>query len=490
MLRKKARPLAIALLGALVAVLLLPGIHPACAQQLGRLEHWQLESVAPVVLRDTAFAGKAFVVVQSSLPTLRFASNLAIFGDRSEPGRGAYLLIVDPRRQILTVSADGFRDLTIDLPALQPRETVGYAVEPAPRSVASGRGTLTVTSEPLGARITSFGGLPADQETPYTFDDIPAQAYALVLEKEKYEPLDTVLVVAPGAEVTQRLRLTPTFGFVRLRANRRARLQLDGTAVLWRPGDALDVPAGTHTVSLAMDHFEPFDTTVTVTPGDTVDLGIRLQRARTALTVRSSPDSARVIIDGEDVGLTPYAGALEAGRTYRVRLEREGHLPFEENVFVRADGPEEQRVLLQPFEARAPGGGVAFANVRLDRQGDQATITYDLLGRDGKKHRVELVFVDPAGEEVRPVDLDRVSGDIGKGIRPGSGKRIVWRVEAPRDLGVRLQVAPQRRSPLLYVLGGVAVAGGGTAAALLLSGGGSGEGGGATSVAPPPGRPQ
>ncbi|MBI5495531.1 MAG: protein kinase [Deltaproteobacteria bacterium] len=54
--------------------------------------------------------------------------------------------------------------------------------------------------------------------------------------------------------------------------------------------------------------------------------------ATAQLSVRSVPPGARVFLDGDPVGATPWARAVERGRTFHVRLELPGHEPVSETV--------------------------------------------------------------------------------------------------------------------------------------------------------------
>jgi hypothetical protein len=80
---------------------------------------------------------------------------------------------------------------------------------------------------------------------------------------------------------------------------------------------------------------------------------------------------------------------------------------------------------------KTPAGRVA--NVRVERTpGEVVTVSYDLLSDDPQA--VFLVSLVVSRDEGKTFDLKpkSVSGDVGSGVRPGSGKKIVW--QAGKDV--------------------------------------------------------
>jgi PKD repeat protein len=148
--------------------------------------------------------------------------------------------------------------------------------------------------------------------------------------------------------------------------------------------------------------------------------------------------------------------------------------------------------------ALAQAHGEVVRNVQLEQEDGRVVVSYDLTGT-AKKYNVDLLLSTDGGQNFQPLPL-QVTGDVGKGIRPGAGKEIVWMVldDFPEGLAgeqYRLQVAAKKQGGkgLLYLVGGAIVAGGGATVALLL--GGSGENGDpppdppSSGIPTPPGRP-
>ncbi|MCG2759234.1 MAG: formylglycine-generating enzyme family protein [Desulfobacteraceae bacterium] len=70
-------------------------------------------------------------------------------------------------------------------------------------------------------------------------------------------------------------------------------------------------------------------------------------------------------------------------------------------------------------------------NVRMEQVGDDVHIYYDLRG-DADKYNVTVRGSSDGGRNYR-LPMKTVSGDVGKDVLPGSGKRIIWK--ALKDAG-------------------------------------------------------
>jgi len=135
-------------LGVIVRVLLLCNVFPVHAQQFKEFLITP-DDGPPVMFRE--YVDKAVVIVQSSLMNLRFESTLGIVADRSEPERGIYHLVLEPRGQLLTVKAVGFQEGKVTLTGLEARVVRYYRVEPAP-ATADPQASETRTVQPGGSR--------------------------------------------------------------------------------------------------------------------------------------------------------------------------------------------------------------------------------------------------------------------------------------------------------------------------------------------------
>lgn len=321
------------------------------------------------------------------------------------------------RSSILTVNAEG--------------EVIGFRYNNEPAT-----GTITVFTEPSKALVES----PLEntsQTAPVQFEDVPGGQHEFTIRKEAYQSLDTTLAVLPYQTRKDTIRLTPTFGYLRVEANPKT-IEIDGVEYSPSEQGHIRVEAGKHVVTLTRQYHQTYDTTLTVAPGQTEVVSTELQRKRTPFRVFSDPSGAAVVIDGDTVGTTPFLTTREAGRAYALRLDAERYVPSERmNIFVEADTVVEREVTLSPVEIQAKGDEVSIDNVRADRSEGLVTITYDLVGEPDETYEVAL-SVSGRGGDLTETDSEAVRGAIGENIAPGPDKKIYWRKALPEGAALQL----------------------------------------------------
>ncbi|HDQ44448.1 MAG TPA: hypothetical protein ENN17_02965 [bacterium] len=79
--------------------------------------------------------------------------------------------------------------------------------------------------------------------------------------------------------------------------------------------------------------------------------------------------------------------------------------------------------LIDPLPAQNP----SVRNVTFEQAGDDIVVRYILAGESGRKYNVKLSLSDDFGMSFPIVPLS-VEGDVGRDVRPGAGKQIVWRL--------------------------------------------------------------
>ncbi|HXX66257.1 MAG TPA: PEGA domain-containing protein [Polyangiaceae bacterium] len=126
------------------------------------------------------------------------------------------------------------------------------------------------------------------------------------------------LTAADRALVTGRLKdLTGKTGWLSVRvAEPGANVEVDGHSIGVSPVPALlRVPVGPHVVRVTKDGFTPVETRGDISADGKQVVDITLVRAATQghLIVQSTGESVRVLIDGVDVGVTPWEGDVAPG---------------------------------------------------------------------------------------------------------------------------------------------------------------------------------
>lgn len=68
--------------------------------------------------------------------------------------------------------------------------------------------------------------------------------------------------------------------------------------------------------------------------------------------------------------------------------------------------------------------GQNISNVDANQEGKAIAITYDL----GEKSNISLYVSNNNGKDKRLIPTEYVTGDVGKGIKPGKSKKMLWKV--------------------------------------------------------------
>ncbi|MGL5677598.1 MAG: PEGA domain-containing protein [Cellulosilyticaceae bacterium] len=126
-------------------------------------------------------------------------------------------------------------------------------------------------------------------------------------------------------------------------------VQIDGT--LYGKDEVIQLPMGTHTVEVQAEGYMPWTQQVVLTE-PMMELQVQLQPLAVVpeeegtsegtnaqavegykVNITTEPGDAKVYIDGESKGKTPYSTTLPLGE-YRVILEKEGYEPYETSIIL------------------------------------------------------------------------------------------------------------------------------------------------------------
>ncbi len=205
-----------------------------------------------------------------------------------------------------------------------------------------------VISSPPGAAVTFDGILR--ETTPVTIEVLPSDPpdHTLVLEMDGYETWTSSFLGNPPGGTTETINadLTPlhtTGGISVISDPAGATASLDGSAIQTTPCTFTNVTAGSHTITISRDGYQPFSSVVEVTPGSTATVSVTLVPVTSggALTVTSFPPGAAIILNDIAMGTTPARFAALSPGSYTVRLILPGFSPYRGTVEITA-GRESQ----------------------------------------------------------------------------------------------------------------------------------------------------
>lgn len=138
-----------------------------------------------------------------------------------------------------------------------------------------------------------------------------------------------------------------------------AEVLLNGKSIGQTPlSKPIRLDPGRHSLEVRKDGFEPMSIEVTSSSGAQLAVRAALAPSPAMLRVDCEPEKARVFVDGVVVGECPFSGEVEPG-TRLVRIETDGHEPFEQSVEALAAETAAVTAELKPEAEKSPKTPVA-----------------------------------------------------------------------------------------------------------------------------------
>ncbi len=131
--------------------------------------------------------------------------------------------------------------------------------------------------------------------------------------------------------ISVRLQTTP----VRVSIEVDGRLVHEGDTPFWLQ----DLEQGPHKLHIQAEGYKPLERTITFGRNDDkrpIVVQLHPEKTGTEVEVKSEPGGAQLFVDGRMVDQTPARAKVKAGRR-KLRLEKQGYLPWEGEVDVTAD---------------------------------------------------------------------------------------------------------------------------------------------------------
>ncbi|QSZ65999.1 DUF3344 domain-containing protein [Methanofollis aquaemaris] len=223
-----------------------------------------------------------------------------------------------------------------------------YADASAPVTVAEGKtavihldlttltGSLAVTSSPAGATIF-IDGADTGETTDTTLDGIAVGEHTVTLKMEGYRDVFAEVTIRHDETTYLHLDLEAAVGCIAVTSTPEdAAIFLDGEETGKTTNAILEnVAIGEHTVTVTKSGYMDASTTVIVVDNETVSVEFTLAEPSGNIAVTSSPDGARVFLDGEDTGeQTNTTLTRVSPGEHLVTVSLEGYLEAEETVTV------------------------------------------------------------------------------------------------------------------------------------------------------------
>lgn len=227
-----------------------------------------------------------------------------------------------------------------------------------------------------------------------------------------------------------------------------AAVTIGGKAMGITPLVIRDLPAGDYTAEVSMRGYARMPLSWKINSERPMALHTALDSNHGVLQLTSTPSRAKVIVDGEEVGLTPCSLVREEGQ-YVVRLERSDCNPVERNVRIvsRKKGNMHIRLGQKPGSVRVtsqPAGAEIFINgvkrgvtpytVAALEPGEYA-MKLTLAGYDPNESQIKIL---PGVMEQQNINMIRSTGSAVFNVSP-AGVEVFLN---DKSLGVTRPVVP------------------------------------------------
>jgi uncharacterized protein (TIGR02145 family) len=292
----------------------------------------------------TEHPDKAGIVIESSVPGLRFSSNMQGIVEVKEPASGRYVLIIEPFTQIIRVDAENFVQERFRVGNPQARDVLYFSVMPEERQ--SDLISVIFNVEPDDALLFLNG----QQVETNTTVQLPTQGYELRLEREGYRSINEVVNVTQEnilfSYSMEEIDIVP----VRIRSNvEGARVIIDGTErgqIDRGGGYGLFLFPGNYALSISAPGYVSRNQTLEVSEEGDNEVRVELERNIGELILGVEPADARLLLNKKD-----YSGQrsieLAPGR-YRLEVEKQDHESYTESIEIIRNEALRRNIELEP----------------------------------------------------------------------------------------------------------------------------------------------
>ena len=227
-----------------------------------------------------------------------------------------------------------------------------------PRRPSAEIAALSVRSEPTGASVLLDGKPP--QEPPGTFTHVGFGKHQLSASLDGYLPITRNIQVQTGMNPTIPVILQPIPPPIEIAALTiktelaGASVLLDGKPPQQPPGTFTHVGFGKHQLSVSLDGYLPFTRDIQVQTGMNPTIPVILQPIPppieiAALTVRTEPAGASVLLDGKPPRQPPGTFTHVGFGKHQLSASLDGYLPITRDIQVETGMNPTIPIILQPI---------------------------------------------------------------------------------------------------------------------------------------------
>jgi HSP20 family molecular chaperone IbpA len=284
-----------------------------------------------LLLCTVLFAGLTLQAAKNDGPTTRLdvtsqpAGATVRVNHRERGATPLTLTDLAPGPHLLQLSKTGYRDAfeTVVLDPGVPRP-VDVRLEPV-------TGILLVVTDPPGCDVAVKGvSLGA---SPLLVTSLESGTHRLTVSSPGYQTKEIDVTLDGRTPLKQEVALLSDSGTLSVTSDPAgAEVSVNGIPRGHTPCRIDRIPGGTVTLALQAGGFLPHTRELSLAAGEVQAVDVQLKPQPGTLRVVSIPEGARVYIDDEYRGETPFDFAKAEPKTYRVRVDMPGHEPAARDV--------------------------------------------------------------------------------------------------------------------------------------------------------------
>jgi hypothetical protein len=267
-----------------------------------------------------------------------------------------------PGSYTITAEMTGYHTYTTTTPVSSGLQSSVYC----PLTPLNTAGSVYVYSDPSGSNL--YLDAVYKGRTPMTISNIAVGTHILEVDHAGYYDWKSTIDVPAGGTKTVSASLNPmptsTVGWIYVSSSPGgASVSLDGNPVGQTPYSGSlklnNIATGTHTVSLTLAGYSPYNAQVTVSPNTVSEVSALLQRsapspATGGISVSSTPAGANVLLDNNFIGVTPLTLNTVAAGSHTVTIDKEGYQDYTVTTPVNAGAISTVSAALMPVTPPTP----------------------------------------------------------------------------------------------------------------------------------------
>lgn len=194
-----------------------------------------------------------------------------------------------------------------------------------------GKGAIKVFSNPEAAIVYIDG--KKEGVTPCKLNDVATGSHNMTLYKDGFFSKDHKIFIKKDKVGSFTATLKPA-AYLTVNANNQAAvILLNGKKVGTGRIKDHTVPLGNNELCIKAPDFDVWKRTINLPQGFHETFNVELKSVFGELKVHTVPDSAKVLLNGQFVGLTPYSWRIQPGK-YTLRIEKDTYKEISEDIII------------------------------------------------------------------------------------------------------------------------------------------------------------